>query len=301
MTILHAGICVIIFLFTIGLCSRITSVLTWAAALSYINRSPPTLFGVDTMMTILLLYLMIGPSGAAVSVDRLLARWWARNRGAVLARWRAFWHHGQMGPLPAPALLGPPEPSVSANFAIRLLQIHICFVYVAAGLSKLLGPAWWSGNAVWLTLANFEFAPMQYEAYMVPLRWLCDNRVVWEIVITSAGLFTLFFEISYCFLIWRASTRWLILTMAVILHGFIGVFMGLKTFSLMMLVMNMAFLSPQMVTRFLGMFSREMPAGQAAWPSPTTRLEPAMAGASADSFSAEPAPMPARGRIKRKK
>ena len=302
MAIVHACICIVIFLFTIGLCTRITSVLTWAAALSYINRSPPTLFGVDTMMNILLLYLMIGPSGAALSVDCLLARWWARNRGVFLARWRAFWHRGEeAGPLPSPALLGPPEPSVAANIALRLLQIHVCIVYVAAGLAKLLGPAWWSGSAVWKTLANFEFAPMQYESYMAPLRWLCGNRVLWEVVMTSGGYFTLFFEISYIFLIWRPSTRWLMLTMAIILHGFIGLFMGLKTFSLMMLVMNMAFLSPQMVRRFLGILSRGKPSGEASWPTTLAPLEPALAGVPSDAFSADPAPRPARGRIKRKR
>jgi hypothetical protein len=274
MAILHGCICVIVFLFMIGLATRITSVLTWAAALWYINRSPLTLFGVDTMMTILLLYLMIGPSGAALSMDRLLARWWAGARPRVLARWRAFWRRGDTeAPLPPTAVPGPPEPSVAANFATRLLQIHVCFIYAAAGLSKLLGPMWWNGTAVWGTLANFEFAPMQYESYMIPLRWLASHRLLWELVITSSGIFTLFFEISYAFLIWRPSTRWLILTMAIILHGFIGVFMGLKTFSLMMLVMNMAFLNPEKVKRFLGIFRRGEPAAEAAWPTfPPSRI-----------------------------
>ena len=50
-----------------------TTALTWAASLQYMHRTPQILFGVDTMMCILLLYLTIGPSGAAMSVDRLLA------------------------------------------------------------------------------------------------------------------------------------------------------------------------------------------------------------------------------------
>jgi hypothetical protein len=302
MAIIHGSICVIVFLFTIGLATRITSVLTWAAALTYINRSPLTLFGVDTMMMILLVYLMIGPSGAALSVDRLLARWWLRARPRILARWRAFWHSGATAvALPPAELLGPPEPSVGANFAIRLLQIHVCFIYAAAGLSKLLGPIWWQGNAVWGTLANFEFAPMQYESYMVPLRWLASHRPLWEVVITSSGLFTLFFEISYAFLIWRPSTRWLILTMAIILHGFIGIFMGLKTFSLMMLVMNMAFLSPETVRRFLSIFQRGKLAAKADWPEPAAG-KLAMAGAPAGAFRAEPDVFTGgRERVKRKK
>ena len=42
---------------------------------------------------------------------------------------------------------------------------------------------------------------------------------------------------------------------AILLQGFIGLFMGLKTFSLMMLVMNMAFLSKDETLWFLGWFT----------------------------------------------
>ncbi len=79
------------FLFMIGFCTRVTSALTWMASLWYIHRSPVVLFGVDTMQMIMLLYLMIGPSGAALSVDRLIARWWSRNKLSVVNRWRALW------------------------------------------------------------------------------------------------------------------------------------------------------------------------------------------------------------------
>jgi len=300
----HACLCLIVLLFTIGLCTRITSVLTWAAALWYIHRSPPTLFGVDTMMTILLLYLMIGPSGAALSVDRLLARWWLQARPRVLARWRAFWKRGDALAASSPAAVGgPPEPSVPANFALRLLQIHVCIIYLGAGLSKLQGAAWWNGTAVWGTLANFEFAPMQYATYMAPLRWLAENRLLWEVFMTTAGIFTLLFEIAYVFLIWRPSTRWLMLSMAVVLHGFIGLFMGLKTFSLMMLVMNMAFLSPQTVRRFLRAFTRGKLASVADWADAAAPLQPAAVGAPAGAFRAEPGHLHAGAgsRMKRKK
>jgi hypothetical protein len=247
------------------------------------------------------LYLMIGPSGAALSVDRWLARWWAQARPRILARWRAFWRGDLEATLPPPTVLGPPQPSVSANFALRLLQIHVCIIYLAAGLSKLQGNLWWNGNAVWWTLANFEFAPMQYESYMAPLRLLASNRILWEVAITSAGIFTLFFEISYTFLVWRPSTRWLILGMAIVLHGFIGIFMGLKTFSLMMLVMNMAFLRPPEVSFLLRPFTRQRPATPDQSET-VLSLQPAGAGAPSGAFRPEPKSLPtgARERMKRK-
>src|SRR5208283_3726866 len=105
-----------IFLFTIGFCTRITAVLTWLAVISYIQRAGTTLFGQDTMMNIALVYLMIAPCGAALSVDRLISRHWRRA--------------GARQPNPAVESEAPghdrPAPRVSANFAIRLAQINFC-------------------------------------------------------------------------------------------------------------------------------------------------------------------------------
>jgi hypothetical protein len=230
------GLCVLAALcFTLGLATRVTSFLTWFAALNYIHRDGVVLFGVDTMMTILLLYLMIGPSGAALSLDRLLARW----------------RHGRTsgGTMPAPA---PHEPSVSANLALRLLQVHVCIIYGVAGISKLQGNAWWNGTALWSVLANYEFAPMHWELYNLLLRWLGKHQLVFELFLTSGAYFTLAFEMLYPVGIWFRRTRWLFLGAAILLHGVIGLFMGLTTFSLIMLVMNSAFLTSAEVYALLG-------------------------------------------------
>jgi hypothetical protein len=214
-------------------------------------------------MVILLTYLMIGPSGAAVSVDRLLARWWRRRKGGA-------------SPASAGAAASPdddrPTPSVSANIAMRLLQIHVCFIYAAAGFAKLQGNSWWTGTAVWGTLANSEFAPMQNEMYMYLLREMAANLLFVQVFLSLGTYFTLFFEISYAFLIWGKRTRWLLLFMAVVLHGVIGLFMGLKTFALMMLVMNMAFLPLPTVHWMLGLFR-----WSSAGPKKKGRAEPSRA------------------------
>jgi hypothetical protein len=160
----------------------------------------------------------------------------------VIGKWRAFWGLPAITIEPGPRPPARPEPSISANVAMRLLQIHLCFVYAGSGLSKLMGPAWWNGTAVWHTIANYEVAPMQFEIYNKALRILGANQMVFSTFLTLGGYFTLFFEIGFAFLVWRPATRPLMLGMAITLHGLIGLFMGLKTFSLMMLVMNMSFL-----------------------------------------------------------
>src|SRR5262249_47733642 len=76
----HTGLVVILFLFLIGFCTRVTSVLAWLTTVSYVQRSQVSVFGLDTMINLTLIYLMIGPSGAALSVDRLIVRYWTSRR-----------------------------------------------------------------------------------------------------------------------------------------------------------------------------------------------------------------------------
>jgi hypothetical protein len=246
MMAIHCGVLAVMFLFTIGFCTRVTSVLTWLGVLSYVQRSPVTLYGMDAMMNILLIYLMIGPSGAAFSVDRLIARYWATRR--------ALSKHQ-----PVPLHL-PPAPRVSANLALRLMQVHFCIIYMASGLSKLLGHAWWNGTAVWATMAVYEYTPMAMASYQAFLLFLAQHRWLWEIVMTGGVAYTLITEISVPFLIWNRKLRWVMITMAVGLHTGIAVVMGLRTFSLFMLVMLTAFVPQETVQalmrRLAGRLSR---------------------------------------------
>ena len=272
MMFLHGCILLVTLLFTLGLATRLTAPLTWFGTLCYIHRNTMVLFGVDTMMTVLLTYLMIGPSGAALSLDRLIARWWHGAKPGIVSRWRTWWGRPCAPADVAPAAYTPaPAPSISANVAYRLLQINVCFVYIVSGLTKLQGNAWWTGTATWGVLANFEFAPMHLDIYNHVLRRIGSNQLLFYFSLTLSCLFTLGFEIGYAFLIWLRSTRWVFLWGAITLHGLIGLFMGLKTFSLMMLVMNMAFLTSDEVRRFLAWINRALGRKGSHEPGPHSR------------------------------
>jgi Vitamin K-dependent gamma-carboxylase len=219
----HGIVLLCIFLFAIGFCTRVTSVLTWVALLSYINRSHISVFGIDTMMTILTTYLVIGPSGAAFSVDRLIERRLAARRGHPIAPWQ------------------PADPSVTANLALRLLQIHFCVVYLISGLSKLQGGMWWQGLATWGTMANYEFSPMNSHLYMEYLRWLCSSHWLWETVLTATSAMTLILECTFMMLVWNKKLRWLYVSGAALFHVNIAIFMGLFCFSIVMLAFLLCF------------------------------------------------------------
>jgi hypothetical protein len=269
MCVLHLGVLVVMVLFTVGFCTRLMAVLTWLAALSYIHRSVTTLFGMDAMMAILLLYLMIGPSGAALSLDRLLERRRARR---AAGKGSAEKGPDASGGGSDSFSVARPQPLVSANVVLRLMQVHFCIIYMAAGLSKLLGGAWWNGTALWWTLANPEFTPLRFPAYAEGLRWLCRHRWLWELVMTGGVVYTLALEIGFPFLVWNPRRRGLMVIGAVLLHTGIALTMGLVGFGLLMLALVLSFVPAEAVHEVLDRQAQGEPASGSQGPG-TTRPE----------------------------
>jgi hypothetical protein len=207
---------VIFVLFTVGLYTRVTSVLALITAISYAHRVPAARFGLDQINIMLTLYLAIGPSGAALSLDRWLLR---RRLGQKLP---------------------PPAPSATANLAQRLIQVHMCVIYLSAGLSKLQGPSWWSGEAMWRAFANLEYQSLD-------MTWLAWHP--W--LVNAMTHFSVVWEISFCVLIWKPLWRPIVLAGAVALHVGIGLCLGMWTFGLIMLVGCAAFLPNEMIRQLV--------------------------------------------------
>jgi hypothetical protein len=207
----HA-VCLVIFaLFTVGLWTRFTNILAFAALVSYTHRAPFALFGLDQINGFLTLYCMIGPAGAAFSVDAWLK---SRRTGNDQS---------------APATTG-------ATVAVRLMQLHLCLLYFVAGISKLMGDAWWEGHAMWMAFGNGQYQT-------IDMTWLASAP--WLLAIISHG--TIIWEIFYVALIWPRILRPLMLFLAVVLHLGIGFCLGMMTFGTIMIVANMAFIPPEFI------------------------------------------------------
>jgi Vitamin K-dependent gamma-carboxylase len=216
MWVAHVVSMVILFLFTVGLWSRVTSVLALVVAISYVNRVPAALFGLDQINVMLTLYLAIGPCGQALSLDRWLS---TRKLGA--------------GALPS-------APSAQANLALRLIQVHMCVIYFFAGVSKLQGPSWWSGEAMWRAFANLEYQSLD-------MTWLAWHPWLVNLMTHVSVLW----EISFCVLIWMKLWRPLMLIGAVVLHIGIGACLGMWTFGLVMLIGCASFLPGELVHKLV--------------------------------------------------
>jgi hypothetical protein len=209
----HIATLIACTLLTLGLFTRPAAVLTWILAVSYVHRTPGALFGLDQINTLLAFALMIGPSGACYSLDSWLRRRKAAKSGTTL-----------------PAF----NPSIGANVALRLVQLHMCVVYMFAGIGKLTGVAWWNGTGLWGAVANLEYQSLD-------ATWLAW----WPAFGAFMSHLTVYWEIYYPVLIWPRATRPWMLLLAIPLHLGIAFFMGMITFGLVMLIGNFAFVRPE--------------------------------------------------------
>ncbi len=203
-------------MFCLGIATRVTSVLSFLITISYSQRVPIANFGFDQILGMLCLYLSLGPSGAAVSVDAWLRRWWLRRRGIEAV----------------------PQKFASARMSMRLIQLHLCAIYFWAGFAKLKGPSWWTGEAMWRVLANQEYQTMDL-TWMAWVPWLpyliAHITIVWEV----------FFIV----LIWNPRFRPFMLLMGLGMHAGIGAFLGMWTFGLIMAFAYLAFSDPDIWRR----------------------------------------------------
>lgn len=124
--ILHGVGLLVIAGFVVGLWTRFTSIGALVVVLAYVHRGPLLTGQFEPVLTMLLVYLCLAPSGSYWSLDA----------------WRA----------------GKPTvpPSWTANVAVRLMQIHLAGFSVLIGLNMLAADTWWTGEAMWWLVARSE-------------------------------------------------------------------------------------------------------------------------------------------------
>lgn len=202
-------------LFCLGAFTRVTSILTAFFTISYANRAVGAAFGLDQINVMLAFYLAIGPSGNSLSIDA----WW----------------RGRNSQMPTVS-----QSSILANFVTRLIQLHLCIIYLFAGCSKLLGSTWWNGEAIWGAMANAEYQT-------IDLTWLA----AYPYVINLLTHLTLAWEVSYFIMVWPRWSRPIVIGMAIAVHLGIGISMGMVEFGLIMVIANLVFVSPSFVNALL--------------------------------------------------
>lgn len=223
-----AGLCL-----ALGFMTRTFSILAWFTSLMTVHRMTGMLFGLDQVTLMLAMYLCFARSGSLWSMDSWLSRRFQK------AYAQQAWLRRCSGILASGCESTNPD-CWSNTFATRLIQLHLCVIYLFGGLGKLRGEMWWDGSAMWFSIASYEYQSLD-------MTWTGH----FSILSSMATHLTLFWEFSYFALIWPRWTRGVMLCLALMVHGGIALFMGMITFGVMMIVANAAFVSPASVKRWL--------------------------------------------------
>jgi hypothetical protein len=178
--------------------TRAAAVLAWLTHLSFKESGAASIYGVDHFANIALFYMVWMPVGDYASLD------------VQAGRRRA-------------------TPSAAARLSLRVLQLHLCIVYLSSGLEKAVGLDWWTGDVMWYSLMRPDLSRFDFS-------WLAQAE--WLTVLIAWG--TLILEIGYPIYIWLPWTRKAWAWGIVAMHAGIAVMMGLVTFSGVMIALNVA-------------------------------------------------------------
>lgn len=200
LTLLMAALCLVV-----GFRSRLAAALVWVSLVSFGRRDPWVLNSGDLMLTVLAFYLMLMPSGAALSVDR-----WLRPQSR-------FWEF--------------PAKSV---WPLRLVQVQVSVLYFFAVWEKVRGATWNDGTAV-----SYAFRIDDLVRFPVPA-FVTDSPELVNLMTYG----TLAIELSLAALIWNAKLRPWVLLAGVALHLGIDFSVRVGFFSLAALAAYVAFLPP---------------------------------------------------------
>lgn len=181
----------------VGFKTRLMGVLAWLMHIILNTTGHFTAYGVETFLHIALFYCMVLPVGYRWSID-------VRKQQKEIA----------------PYLI---------TLSVRLIQLHLCIMYLACGIEKAMGAQWWNGEAVWMALQQDQF-------HQVDTGWMAQMPIVPKLLCWG----TLLVETLYPFAIFFNKTKKFWLISIISMHGFIAVFLGLELFGALMILLNLS-------------------------------------------------------------
>ncbi|MDA7979011.1 MAG: hypothetical protein MPJ50_09620 [Pirellulales bacterium] len=200
-----------------GVYTRFSCVLTLVMFLSFVNRAPLLCGPFEAVAAMLLFYLALSPCGAVCSFDR----------------WRQLRKSPPLESDPYARTLCHAPPRWSATVTQRLIQVHLCAIYLFMALAQWGGGGgetpWATGEAIWLLAARPTSG--------LGFGWLANAPVL--IDFWTHGMWV--FELIFPLLIWTKRVRPALLFLAGCVWLSFAMLTGMFAFCLLMIVAGLAF------------------------------------------------------------
>jgi hypothetical protein len=198
-------------LLTVGLWTRISSIVVFVCVVSIDQRALLIMHGGDTFLRITGFFLIFAPAGAALSLDRVIR---LRNK--------------QEGP----------EVEPRAPWAQRMIQLQLSLLYLTSFWWKLKGHAWLNGTALYYVIHLHEI-----RRFPLP-SWLLNTAML-----KFGGWLTLALEFSLGILIWVRRFRYYLLLLGVLFHLCIEYALNIPMFQWDVLSAYVLFVEPRDLKR----------------------------------------------------
>lgn len=195
--------CVAALFTAIGLWSRVSSIALFVLIATFHHRNPMILHSGDTLLRQMAFIVMLSPSGAACSVDRLVGLW--KGTASLI-------------------------PAMVSAWPQRLMQFQVTVVYFTTVWHKWTGTDWQNGTATW-------FVPQLHEFDRFPAPAFMDQQPM--VAITTYG--TLLVELGIAFLAYAKPLRKWVLWGGVLLHAGIEYRFNIPLFAFIMVSTYLAF------------------------------------------------------------
>ncbi|MGH3937050.1 MAG: HTTM domain-containing protein [Pseudonocardiaceae bacterium] len=197
---------------TLGWHARVASGIVFLGICAFQSRNPLIFNAGDGLVRLLAFYMMLAPSGVALSLDRLRK---TRDR---------FWEF----PLRAP-------------WAIRLIQIQLSVIYLSTVWAKLRGVTWNDGTAIHYALRIGDLRRFPVPSFIV------DSPIVVNLLTWG----TLGVELALGILVWNRTLRPWVLWIGVVMHLLIDYSILVGFFSFVILVAYIAFVPPETMSKVI--------------------------------------------------
>jgi hypothetical protein len=199
------------FAMLFGLFTRASILVVFVTLVSFHHRNSAILHSGDALIRIFVFYLCFSPAGHAYSLDNVLAK-----------------------------ALGQSKNQAKYHIAItRLIQLQLCWVYLATGLSKSLGNMWADGTAVYYVTRLLDF-----QRFHMP--WVVENLFLLKCLTWG----TLVIELGFPILVWFEGLRIPVLICGFLFHLGVDLTMNIPLFQWTMIATYTLFITNEEWSRF---------------------------------------------------
>jgi hypothetical protein len=197
-------------LLTIGLLTRVNSMIVFLCLTSLQQRNLYITHGGDTFLRVAGFFLMFAPAGAALSVDRLIRIWRGKEDAEIQPR---------------------------SPWAQRMIQFELALVYFVSFCWKAQGVPWVQGTALY-----YVYHLDELRRFPVPA-WLLH-----PMILKLGSWSALVLEFSLGVLIWIKDLRYILLALGLLFHLFLEYSLNLPLFQWDVLSAYVLFIYPADMT-----------------------------------------------------